>query len=194
MAALNRGACLPAWQYLMDIMATHGLDVIIGPSVFEAPPYTLWCTNAENFEWEAGQHPLILLDWVPTELRSTLLERARDGGAFVQWWKTGNKAISTCDPITIWTPSADLTLPLSDRSLDPPIPLELPVSVDFQAYFDHTPSGPYRQRPGQHVWTDGSMITVDEAQLVGAGVTGWPCYQPVRRDGCSGQGVRPGRS
>eukprot|EP00961_Rhodomonas_salina_P056115 753509-Rhodomonas_salina.1 len=31
----------------------------------------------------------------------------------------------------------------------------------------NTPSGPYRQRPGQHVWTDGSMITLDEVQLTG---------------------------
>eukprot|EP00961_Rhodomonas_salina_P219758 2970477-Rhodomonas_salina.1 len=40
MEAMARGARLPAWPYLMDIMATHGLSVIVGPSVFEAPLYT----------------------------------------------------------------------------------------------------------------------------------------------------------
>eukprot|EP00961_Rhodomonas_salina_P191791 2588182-Rhodomonas_salina.1 len=149
MAALNQGAQLPAWPYLMDIMETHGLNVIVGPSVFEAPPYTSWCTPTEDFEWEAGQHPLILLDWIPTELQSSILERAREGGPFVvlgkrpilddksldwlnnmhsdvanregqrfvyksQWWRTGNKAIRTCDPITVWTLAADLTLLLSN--------------------------------------------------------------------------------
>eukprot|EP00961_Rhodomonas_salina_P293630 3933905-Rhodomonas_salina.2 len=149
MAALNLGAQLQAWPYLMDIMDTHALDVVVGPSVFEAPPYTSWCTPTETFAWEAGQRPLILLDWIPTESLSSILERAREEGPFVvlgkrpilddeslawlndmhsdvanlegqrfvyksQWWRTGNKAIRTCDPITVWTLEPDLTLPLSD--------------------------------------------------------------------------------
>eukprot|EP00961_Rhodomonas_salina_P122476 1649604-Rhodomonas_salina.1 len=46
-------------------------------------------------------------------------------------------------------------------------------------YFDNTaPSGPYRQRPGQHVWTDGSKIETEDAQLVGAGLVGYmPSYE-----------------
>eukprot|EP00961_Rhodomonas_salina_P079688 1070863-Rhodomonas_salina.2 len=64
MAAFTRGARLPAWPYLMDIMNTHCLNVIVGPSVFEAPLYTAWCTSAEDFEWGSDQQPLILLDWI----------------------------------------------------------------------------------------------------------------------------------
>eukprot|EP00961_Rhodomonas_salina_P254414 3437741-Rhodomonas_salina.3 len=35
------------------------------------------------------------------------------------------------------------------------------------------PSGPYSNRPGQHAWTDGSMVTCYEVQLVSAGVVGY---------------------
>eukprot|EP00961_Rhodomonas_salina_P198283 2675269-Rhodomonas_salina.2 len=40
MEALNCGASLPVWPYLMDIMATHNLNILVGPSVFEAQLYT----------------------------------------------------------------------------------------------------------------------------------------------------------
>eukprot|EP00961_Rhodomonas_salina_P299539 3939014-Rhodomonas_salina.1 len=89
------------------------------------------------------------------------------------WWMTGNKATEPCDPITMWTPNPSLGLPLRDHSFDPPIPLTRPDNDDFRTYFDNTPSGPYRQRPGQHVWTDGSMVTFEDAQLVGAGAVGY---------------------
>eukprot|EP00961_Rhodomonas_salina_P117097 1576261-Rhodomonas_salina.1 len=63
-------------------------------------------------------------------------------------------------------------------SFQPPLPLAYPESDDLRIYFDNTPSGPYRQRPGQHVWTDGSKIETDEAQLVGAGLVGYmPSYE-----------------
>eukprot|EP00961_Rhodomonas_salina_P079254 1065338-Rhodomonas_salina.3 len=90
-----------------------------------------------------------------------------------QWWRTGNKSVGVCNSVTVWTLEPDLTLPLRDRSLDPPIPLAIPDSADARSYFDHTPSGPYQHRPGQHVWTDGSMIATNEVQLVGAGITGY---------------------
>eukprot|EP00961_Rhodomonas_salina_P136597 1837679-Rhodomonas_salina.1 len=165
MSAFTQGARLPAWPYLMDIMNTHGLNVIVGPSVFEAPPYTTWCTSAENFEWGSDQQPLVLLNWIPVEMRLSLLDRALHCGTFVvvgrrsimdedvldwlsrmhsdlaniegqrfayklQWWRMGNKALGACDPITIRTLKPDLTLPLQDHSLDPPIPLTIPDSED----------------------------------------------------------------
>eukprot|EP00961_Rhodomonas_salina_P079255 1065338-Rhodomonas_salina.4 len=83
MEALNCGARLPVWPYLMDIMVTHSLDILVGPSVFEALPYTEWCTSAENFEWGETRSPLILIDWIPPAMRLSLLNRARDGGSFV---------------------------------------------------------------------------------------------------------------
>eukprot|EP00961_Rhodomonas_salina_P000735 10416-Rhodomonas_salina.1 len=52
------------------------------------------------------------------------------------------------------------------------LPLPRPTNPDLQVYFDNTPSGPYRQRPGQHIWTDGKIETPD-AQLMGAGVAGY---------------------
>eukprot|EP00961_Rhodomonas_salina_P198284 2675269-Rhodomonas_salina.3 len=49
-----------------------------------------------------------------------------------------------------WTLEPDLTLPLRDHSLNPPIPLAIPDSADARY-----------------------MIAIDEVQLVGAGITGY---------------------
>eukprot|EP00961_Rhodomonas_salina_P231313 3124295-Rhodomonas_salina.2 len=84
---------------------------------------------------------------------------------------TGNKATELCDQITMWTPNPSLGLPLLDQSFDPSIQLASPDSDDFRTYFDNT--SPYRQRPGQHVWTDGSMVTFEDAQLVEEGAVGY---------------------
>eukprot|EP00961_Rhodomonas_salina_P173566 2340834-Rhodomonas_salina.1 len=61
-----------------------------------------------------------------------------------------------------WTTDPYLHLPLCDHSFDPPIQLMRPENADFLAYFENTPSGPYHTSPGQHAWTDGSMVTCDE--------------------------------
>lgn len=58
-----------------------------------------------------------------------------------QWWRTGNKAIETCDFITLWTLEPCLDLPLLDWSLEQPFGLDRPISADHRSYFDHTPSG-----------------------------------------------------
>eukprot|EP00961_Rhodomonas_salina_P063733 857031-Rhodomonas_salina.2 len=107
-------------------------------------------------------------------MSSGQLNREEQGFVYKpQWWRTGNKAVETCDPVTLWTLEPSLALPLLDRSLDPPFGLDRPDSSDHRSYFDHTPSGPYRHRPGQHLWTNCSMKTFDDVQLVGAGVVGY---------------------
>eukprot|EP00961_Rhodomonas_salina_P234474 3169103-Rhodomonas_salina.1 len=73
----------------------------------------------------------------------------------------------------MWTTDPCLYSPLLDQSLYPLVPLERPDNTDFQTYFDNTQSGPYSQRPGQHVWTDSSMVTLENAQIVGAGMVGY---------------------
>eukprot|EP00961_Rhodomonas_salina_P165515 2230056-Rhodomonas_salina.3 len=49
--AAARGARLPSWPYLQHIMASLGLDTVVGPSILEAPPNALWTTVSDNFTW-----------------------------------------------------------------------------------------------------------------------------------------------
>eukprot|EP00961_Rhodomonas_salina_P058155 781842-Rhodomonas_salina.2 len=191
LASLTRGVQMPAWPYLMTIMDHHSLNIVVCPSVFEAPPYTAWSSLSDNFEWGRADQQLILLGgpYVVLGRRKTLDEGSlawlgqlwsevvnNKDCSFAyksHWWLTGNKATELCDTITAWTKDQYLNLPLSDHSFDPPIPLTHPENGDFLVYFENTPSGPYSTCPGQHAWTDGSMVTRDEAQLVGAGVVGY---------------------
>lgn len=87
-----------------------------------------------------------------------------------RWWQTWNKALEHCDVLTIWTPKLCMALLISDQQFELPLTLPLPESDDARSYFDNTPSGLYRSRPGQHLWTDCSMQTLNGVQLVGAGV------------------------
>eukprot|EP00961_Rhodomonas_salina_P119223 1604491-Rhodomonas_salina.1 len=63
-------------------MTRHSLNVVVGPSVFEAQPYTKWCSISEDFEWAPTDRPLILLDWIPVERRHQILTRARNEQAY----------------------------------------------------------------------------------------------------------------
>eukprot|EP00961_Rhodomonas_salina_P208091 2808156-Rhodomonas_salina.1 len=48
-AAAARGARLPGWPYLKQIMDLLDLNTIVGPSVFEAPPTSLWTAASEDY-------------------------------------------------------------------------------------------------------------------------------------------------
>eukprot|EP00961_Rhodomonas_salina_P021752 292594-Rhodomonas_salina.10 len=46
-----RSARLPGWPYASQLMDLLGLDMVVGPSVLEAPPTARWTGASENFGW-----------------------------------------------------------------------------------------------------------------------------------------------
>eukprot|EP00961_Rhodomonas_salina_P005499 74724-Rhodomonas_salina.2 len=170
-------------------MSQLGLGALVGPSVFEAPALAaMWCTEAENFEWAYAHSPLVMLDWVPPECRTRVLERCRLSPTFA--------VIGSCSFASLnggtqetrhWT---EVTHSLFGRQLPTSIflaqislwnllPLARPDLEDARSYFDNTPTGPYCDRSGQHLWTDGSMKMFKEIQVVGAGIAGFlPGFTP----------------
>eukprot|EP00961_Rhodomonas_salina_P258970 3499473-Rhodomonas_salina.1 len=64
-------------------MSQLSLTVIVGPSVFEAQPYTKWSSVLDHFGWDWDDRPLFLLDWLPIESRPTVLASAVAGGPLV---------------------------------------------------------------------------------------------------------------
>lgn len=87
------------------------------------------------------------------------------------WWRTGNKALIRSQPLTIWGVSLD-ALPSFTHTGSPPVPLTAPEETLHKVYFDHTPSGPFRCRGGDHVWTDGSKCVINSIHIAGAGLVG----------------------
>eukprot|EP00961_Rhodomonas_salina_P035298 474879-Rhodomonas_salina.2 len=75
--AAARGARLPGWPYLKQIMDVLGLDTIVGPSVFEASPTSLWTTASEDYEWAVSAAPLVFLEWVPPDSHSEILNHCQ---------------------------------------------------------------------------------------------------------------------
>eukprot|EP00961_Rhodomonas_salina_P304015 3941448-Rhodomonas_salina.1 len=212
--AAARGARLPGWTYLAQLMALLELDTIVGPSILEAPPTELWTAAYKDFQWSDSAALLVFLEWVPPDKRAEVLsesqcqtqqvgilarhnaissdlEQVLDGDwtphivnrdyPFVHkphWWMTGNQGLDkTSDVFTVWTHRFVSSLPLQHIAFQPPLPLTRPEDLDLRVYFDNTPSGPYRHRQGQHIWTDGSKIETADAQLVWAGYVGYmPLY------------------
>eukprot|EP00961_Rhodomonas_salina_P088309 1187609-Rhodomonas_salina.1 len=58
----------------MDLL---DLDTIVCPSVFEAPPTSLWTAASEDYGLAVSTAPLVFLEWVPPDRRSEILTRCQ---------------------------------------------------------------------------------------------------------------------